>query len=138
MRTVSTATYPGLDGTSTDRRRVRIYGPEQTIINPPGGNPAAISSMPGLGAVIGSSSRLAGRVSIDLPGQAARFDSRPLSSQLLVAGASTVRLKVAAVKGLPAPKGGAVLFAKLYDVGPDGTRILPGSADQFGAGRSGR
>jgi ABC-2 type transport system ATP-binding protein len=128
VRTVSTGTYPGLDGTSTDRRRVRVYGPEQTIINPPGGNPAAISSMPGLGAVVGSSSRLAGRLSIDLPGQSARFDSRPLSSQLLVAGASTVRMRVSAVKGLPAPKGGAVLFAKLYDVGSDNTRTLPGSA----------
>jgi len=128
VRTVSTSTYPGLDGTSTDRRRVRVYGPEQTIINPPGGNPAAVSSMPGLGAVIGSSSRLAGRLSIDLPGQAARFDSRPLSSQLLIAGASTVRLQVGAVKGVPAPKSGAVLFAKLYDVGPDGTRLLPASA----------
>ena len=82
----STAAYPGLDGTTTDRRRVRVYGPEQTIINPPGGNPASISSMPGLGAVIGSSSRLAGRVAIDLPGQSARFTSRPLTSQLLIAG----------------------------------------------------
>ncbi len=128
VRTVSTAVYPGLDATTTDRRRVRVYGPEQTIINPPGGNPASVSSMPGLNAVIGSSSRLAGRVAIDLPGQSARFTSRPLSSQLLIAGSSTVRLRVAAVKGVPVPKGGAVLFAKLYDVGPDGTRILPGSA----------
>jgi ABC-2 type transport system ATP-binding protein len=128
VRTVSTSTYPGLGDTTTDRRRVRVYGPEQTIINPPGGNPAAVSSMPGLGAIIGSSSRLAGRVSIDLPGQSARFTSRPLSSQLLIAGASTVRLRVAGIKGAPVPEGGAVLFAKLYDVGPDGTRILPGSA----------
>jgi len=128
VRTVSTDVYPGLDGATTDRRRVRVYGPEQTIINPPGGNPASVSSMPGLNAVIGSSSRLAGRVAIDLPGQSARFTSRPLSSQLLIAGSSTVRLRVAAVKGVPVPKGGAVLFAKLYDVGPDGTRILPGSA----------
>jgi ABC-2 type transport system ATP-binding protein len=128
VRTVSTGTYPGLDGTTTDRRRVRVYGPEQTIVNPPGGNPASVSSMPGLGAIIGSSSRLAGRVAIDLPGQSARFTSRPLSSQLLITGSSTVRLRVAAIKGAPVPKGGAVLFAKLYDVGADGARILPGSA----------
>jgi ABC-2 type transport system ATP-binding protein len=127
VRTVSASTYPGLDGTVTDRRRVRVYGPEQTIINPPGGNPASVSSMPGLGAIIGSSSRLAGRVAIDLPGQSARFTSRPLSSQLLIAGSSTVKLRVSAVRGVPVPEGGAVLFAKLYDVGPDGTRILPGS-----------
>ena len=128
VRTVSTDTYPGVEGAAdTERRRVRIYGPEQTIINPPGGNPASVSSMPGLGAVIGSSSRLAGRLAIDLPGQAARFTSRPLNSQLLIAGASTVRLRVSTLPGVPAPDG-AVLFAKLYDVGPDGTRLLPGSA----------
>ncbi|MGH3875691.1 MAG: alpha/beta fold hydrolase [Actinophytocola sp.] len=128
VRTVSTDVYPGLDGTNTNRRPVRIYGPEQTIVNPPGGNPAAVSSMPGLGAIIGSSSRLAGRVSIDLPGQSARFTSRPLTSQLLIAGSSTVRLRVSTVPGAPVPEGGAVLFAKLYDVGSDGARLLPGSA----------
>jgi ABC-2 type transport system ATP-binding protein len=128
VRTVSTGTYPGVEGTpAAERRQVRIYGPEQTIINPPGGNPASVSSMPGLGAVIGSSSRLAGRLAIDLPGQAARFTSRPLNNQLLIAGASTVRLRVSSLPGLPAPDG-AVLFAKLYDVGPDGVRLLPGSA----------
>ena len=131
VRTVSAAAYPGLPGDpATDRRSVRIYGPEQTIINPPGGNPASISSLPGLGAMIGTSSRLVNQLSIDLPGQSARFDSRPLSSQLLIAGASTVRLRVAAVPELaPTAQDGAVLFAKLYDVGPDGnSRVLPGSA----------
>ena len=129
VRTVSAGAYPGLQGGApTDRRRVRVYGPEQTIINPPGGNPASVSSLPGLGSIIGTSSRLVGRVSIDLPGQAARFTSRPLSSQLLIAGASTVRMRVSAVPGAVPQGGGAVLFAKLYDVGPDGARILPGSA----------
>ncbi len=130
VRTVSTGTYPGLAGNDdTERRRVPVSGPEQTIVNPPGGNPASVSSLPGLGSIIGSSSRLVGRVSIDLPGQAARFVSPPLTSQLLIAGASTVRLRVAAVPGAAPPaKDGAVLFAKLYDVGPDGARVLPGSA----------
>ncbi|GAB3449859.1 alpha/beta fold hydrolase [Actinophytocola sediminis] len=128
VRTVSTGTYPGIDGAGeTERRRVPLYGPEQTIINPPGGNPASVSSMPGLGAVIGSSSRLAGRLAIDLPGQAARFASRPVNNQLLIAGSPTVRLRVAGMPGMPAPDG-AVLFAKLYDVGKDGIRLLPGSA----------
>jgi ABC-2 type transport system ATP-binding protein len=68
-------------------------------------------------------------VSIDLPGQAARFTSRPLTNQLLIAGASTVRLRVAAVpNAAPPAQEGAVLFAKLYDVSADGTRLLPGSA----------
>src|SRR5205814_1772425 len=51
-----------------------------------------------------------------------RFASQPLDAQLLIAGASTVRLRVSG------PASGAVLFAKLYDVGPDGVRTLPGSA----------
>jgi ABC-2 type transport system ATP-binding protein len=128
VRTVSTSTYPGIEGAQqTERRQVPVYGPEQTIINPPGGNPASVSSMPGLGAVIGSSSRLAGRLAIDLPGQAARFASRPLNNQLLIAGSSTVRLRVSSLPGVPTPDG-AVLFAKLYDVGADGIRLLPGSA----------
>lgn len=131
VRTVSTSTYPGLSGgTATERKAVRIYGAEQTIINPPGGNPASISSLPGLGAMIGTSSRLVNQLSIDLPGQSARFSSRPLSEQLLIAGSSTVNLRVAAVPnaGPPASEG-AVLFAKLYDVAPDGSsRVLPGSA----------
>lgn len=130
VRTVSTNAYPGLSGgTTTDRQPVRVYGEEQTIINPPGGNPASISNLPGLGSIIGTSSRLANRVSIDLPGQAARFSSRPLTNQLLIAGASTVRLRISALpNAAPPAQDGAVLFAKLYDVGPDGTRLLPGSA----------
>jgi ABC-2 type transport system ATP-binding protein len=130
VRTVTTSAYPGLSGNdATERRRVPVRGQEQTIVNPPGGNPASVSSLPGLGSIIGSSSRLVGRVSIDLPGQAARFVSDKFTSQLLIAGASTVRLRVAAVPGAAPPaQDGAVLFAKLYDVGPDGARVLPGSA----------
>ncbi|CRK56237.1 Methionine ABC transporter ATP-binding protein [Alloactinosynnema sp. L-07] len=128
VRTVTAAAYPGLGGdASTERRRIAVNGEPQTVVNPPGGNPASISSMPGLGAVISGSSRLSGRVSIDLPGQSARFASAPLSQQLLIAGASTAKLRVSTMPNLPAPDG-AVLFAKLYDVGPDGIRTLPGSA----------
>jgi ABC-2 type transport system ATP-binding protein len=131
VRTVHADTYPGLRGAqATTRRQLKVYGPEQTIINPPGGNPASISSLPGLGAMIGTSSRLVNQLSIDLPGQSARFDSRPLSEQLLIAGSSTVSIHLSAVPGAaPPPQDGAVLFAKLYDVAPDGSsRVLPGSA----------
>ncbi|GLZ36846.1 ABC transporter ATP-binding protein [Actinokineospora sp. NBRC 105648] len=127
VRTVSTGAYPGLSGgAATERRPLALTGGEQTVVNPPGGNPASISSMPGLGSVISGSARLAGRISIDLPGQAARFSSPTMTGQLLIAGASTARLRVASAQG--AAPDGAVLFAKLYDVGPDGVRTLPGSA----------
>jgi ABC-2 type transport system ATP-binding protein len=128
VRTVSAGTYPGIgDAAVTERRTVPLSGEEQTIINPPGGNPASVSSLPGLGAIIGSSSRLAGRVAIDLPGQSARFISEPVDNQLLIAGSPTVRLRVSALPG-QASQDGAVLFAKVYDVGAEGARVLPGSA----------
>lgn len=127
VRTVTASAYPGLTGGQpAERRPVRLFGAEQTIINPPGGNPASLSSLPGLSSMIGSSSQLANRVAVDLPGQSARFSSRPQNSQLLIAGAPTIRLRVSALPQNP-PRNGAVLFAKLYDIGPDGTRFLPGS-----------
>jgi ABC-2 type transport system ATP-binding protein len=127
VRTVTAAAYPGLtNGEPVQRRRVSLVGTEQTIVNPPGGNPASLSSLPGLGSIIGNSSRLANRVAVDLPGQAARFTSQPQGSQLLIAGAPTARLRVSGLPRNPAPQS-AVLFAKLYDIGPDGVRTLPGS-----------
>jgi ABC-2 type transport system ATP-binding protein len=129
VRTVTAGAYPGLaGGAPTERRALSLAGPGQIVVNPPGGNPASVSNMPGLGSVIGSSSRLANRVSVDLPGQSARFRSAPLDAQLLIAGAATITLDVAALPLTPPSPDGAVLFAKLYDVGPDGVRTLPGSA----------
>ena len=128
VRTVTADAYPGLSGdTATERRQIQVNGEPQTVVNPPGGNPASISSMPGLGSVISGSSRLSGRVSVDLPGQSARFASTAFTQQLLIAGATTARLNISTMPNLPSPDG-AVLFAKLYDVGPDGLRTLPASA----------
>lgn len=123
VRSVSAVAYPGLTGPGTKRERVALAGDPQAVVNPPGGEPGAVSNLPGLTSLLSSSSRLAGRVAVDLPGQTARFDSQPLHSQLLVTGSSRVRLRVS---GRPGSSG--VLFAKLYDVGPDGTKMLPGSA----------
>lgn len=127
IRTVTASTYPGLGSDQTGRQPVALQGPPQVVINPPGGNPASVSSMPGLGAAIGGSSRTAGRLAIDLPGQVARFSSAPMTNQLLISGSSTIRLHVDAVPGTPVPQDGVVLFAKLYDVGSDGQRTLPAS-----------
>jgi ABC-2 type transport system ATP-binding protein len=128
VRTVTAGSYPGLTGAEpTQRRQLPVFGREQTIVNPPGGNPASISNMPGLGSMLSTSSRFSNRIAIDLPGQSARFSSRPLSQQLLIAGATTARIRVSTLPQLPSPEG-AVLFAKLYDVGPDQVRTLPGSA----------
>lgn len=108
--------YPGLAGTSS--RTVALAGGEQTIANPAGGSPPAISSLPGIGGLSQLSSLGAG-ISLDFPGQSARFDSAPLGSGIRVTGAPavTVRVKTAAED--------AVLFAKLYDVAADGRQTLP-------------
>ncbi|PWK82014.1 ABC-2 type transport system ATP-binding protein [Lentzea atacamensis] len=125
LRTVVAPSYPGLSGAATERRTVKLSGREQVAVNPAGGNPAAISNLPGLGSALARSSSISSRLSIDLPGQAAVFTSDALDSQLLLTGSSTVRLRVA--RG-DQSSGEAILFAKLYDVSGDGTRVLPGSA----------
>ena len=129
LRTVVAPHYPGLPGSEpVERRAVPLAGREQTVVNPAGGNPAAVSSLPGLGSALSRSSSVAARLAVDLPGQAAVFASEPFTSQVLLTGASTVRLRVAAVPGQPVPADGAVLFVKLYDADSNGVRTLPGSA----------
>ncbi|MGH3951890.1 MAG: ATP-binding cassette domain-containing protein, partial [Pseudonocardiaceae bacterium] len=129
VRIVQADAYPGLDGSTTPREQFTLSGEEQQILNPPGGNPAAVSGIPGAGSVIGRSSRLSSLLGIDLPGQSAQFVSPVLADQVVITGSSTARLRVSAVPRADAPaQGDAILFVKLYDVGPEGTRSLPGSA----------
>ncbi|MGN9841754.1 CocE/NonD family hydrolase [Nonomuraea sp. H19] len=99
------ASYPGLAG--TDTTTVELSGPTQNIVNPPGGAPASISTVPGIGGLLGGQNTAG--VSIDMPGQSAAFESRPLTAPLQLTGSSTAKIKVSG-------KGEATLFAKLYDV----------------------
>jgi ABC-2 type transport system ATP-binding protein len=121
VRILNAPDYPGLTGGATQREALALRGGQQTIVNPPGGVPAAVSGIPGLNGLAGSS-RLSGLFGVDPPGESARFTTAPVDSQLLVAGSSTIRLRVAG----STPD--AVLFVKLYDVNPDGTRALPANA----------
>ncbi|RBY96088.1 ABC transporter [Blastococcus sp. TF02-8] len=115
-RTVVADAYPGLDGERpAPRREVRIDGPLQPVVTPAGGTPAAVTTVPGLGALTAA----LGGTTLEIPGQFAAFESAPLDDAVEVVGASTVDLLVAA------PGGTATLFAKLYDVGPDGGTTLP-------------
>ncbi|MEU9016468.1 alpha/beta fold hydrolase [Actinomadura sp. NPDC048394] len=109
-------TYPGLSG---DPQHLPLDGAEQTIHNPAGGSPAAVSALPGLGALgsLGSLGAAGGGLPTDMPGQTATFDTRPLGHSLRITGAATVRLHVAE-NGTAGESG--PLFAKLYDVPPDG------------------
>ncbi|MGI8692667.1 MAG: alpha/beta fold hydrolase [Geodermatophilaceae bacterium] len=109
--------YPGLAGAGagTERNDIPLAGPTQLAVTPPGGTPAAISSLPGLTQV---TSLLDGLV-LDLPGQSAAFQSAVFDEPVQVVGTPTVSVRIAA------PAGEAVLFAKLYDIDADGQAALP-------------
>ncbi|MFC8344585.1 CocE/NonD family hydrolase [Streptomyces sp. NPDC057280] len=120
LRGASSDTYPGLH--SGDRTFALTGREEQRVTNPAGANPPGVSALPGLGSAGGLAqlSSLGVGVSLDFPGQYARFDSAPVTDDLRITGAPTATVHVTSTSD------DAVLFAKLYDVGPDGTRqVLP-------------
>ncbi|WP_433500444.1 alpha/beta fold hydrolase [Sphaerimonospora sp. CA-214678] len=111
--------YPGLSG--AEPATVTISGPDQPVANPPGGSPPSISSLPGFGGLLGGGSGGLGggaSVALDMPGQAAAFESAPLPAPLQVTGNPTVRIKVYGT-------GEATLFAKLYDSSDGALTVLP-------------
>ncbi|SEC86728.1 ABC-2 type transport system ATP-binding protein [Streptomyces misionensis] len=119
LRGASANAYPGL---RADRHAVPLTGGEQRVENPAGGSPPAVSAVPGLGgsAGLGRLSSLGLGVSLDFPGQYARFDSAPLTRDLQITGTPTARIH------LRSTGDDAVLFGKVYDVGPDGgQQVLP-------------
>ncbi|MET9019383.1 alpha/beta fold hydrolase [Actinopolymorpha sp. NPDC004070] len=138
--------YPRLDG-DRPARTVALRGSPREVGNPPAGTPAAVSSLPGLGALAGSllsrsstgalsgsssepsagssvesplAGALGGALTTDVPGQFVSYDSAPLTAPVDVTGAPTVRIRAASSSG------SAVLFVKLYDVAAGGARELPG------------
>ena len=125
-RTVHAAAYPGLGGDAVQRRELILHGPPQQVVRPPGGSPAALSSLPGLNPGLGTA--LPGGGALDVPGQSATFLSDPLTEPVEIVGAPRIQLRVAAIPTIAAPTAEAVLFVKLYDMGPDGRRTLPGGA----------
>ncbi|MGH3897789.1 MAG: alpha/beta fold hydrolase [Pseudonocardiaceae bacterium] len=129
QRTVITPAYPGLDGVGVQRREQALSGGPQQVVRPPGGSPAALSSLPGLSSALSEAAGGLSGVAMDLPGQTATFVTDPLADPLEIAGAPRIRLQVAAAPtGTTAPPSEAVLFVKLYDLGPDQRRTLPGGA----------
>jgi ABC-2 type transport system ATP-binding protein len=127
-RTLTAPAYPGLPGTAPLLTTpLALQGDPQQVLHPAGGNPAAITSLPGLGGALGA---VAGRLSAaaaDLPGQSATFSTAPLEASLVVAGAPRVQVSIARVPGQPAPAA-AVLFARITELSPDGRQTLLGGA----------
>ncbi|QKW06590.1 alpha/beta fold hydrolase [Streptomyces sp. NA04227] len=121
--------YPGLGNRP---RTFELGGGTQRFQNPPGGNPPAISALPGLGGGGGGGeggggapglaqlSSLGVGISFDFPGQHARFDSAPLGRDLRVTGSPKVKVR------LKSSSADMVLFGKVYDVAPGGDgQVLP-------------
>jgi ABC-2 type transport system ATP-binding protein len=127
-RTVEAPAYPGLGGApAVSTEPLPLEGDPQVALVPAGGNPAAITSLPGLGGALGTIGNRVAAFTAELPGQSAVFRTAPVAAPLLVAGAPRVDLAVARVPGQPAPDE-AVLFAKVYEIASDGTRTLLGGA----------
>ncbi|MFF7753630.1 CocE/NonD family hydrolase [Streptomyces sp. NPDC007971] len=119
LRGASATGYPGLHG---HRRTIALTGREQHFANPAGASPPALSALPGLGGSgsLAQLSALGVGVSLDFPGQYAKFDSAPLATGLTVTGSPTVTVRVTSTGD------DAVLFGKVYDVGPGGRQqVLP-------------
>ncbi|MFD3501966.1 CocE/NonD family hydrolase [Streptomyces sp. NPDC058676] len=117
-RGASDDTYPGLE---SGRKSFALTGREQHFANPAGANPPAVSALPGLGGGgLAQLSSLGVGISLDFPGQFARFESKPVADDVRITGSPTVTVHVESTSD------DAVLFGKVYDVGPGGTRqVLP-------------
>ncbi|MEV5870213.1 CocE/NonD family hydrolase [Streptomyces tendae] len=119
LRGASADRYPGLEN---GQRSVPLRGREQSVDNPAGASPPAVSALPGIGGAGGLSqlSSLGVGVSLDFPGQYAAFESAPVGDDLRITGSPTATAHVRSTTE------DAVLFAKVYDVGPGGTSpVLP-------------
>lgn len=111
---------PTTGGQGGGGRSAPTDGLTQTFRNPAGANPPSISAVPGIGGGLSQLSSLGVGLSLDFPGQYARFESAPLKNTVRVTGSPTVRVNV------KADQGDAVLFGKVYDVSPDGKQqVLP-------------
>ncbi|MBT2401544.1 alpha/beta fold hydrolase [Streptomyces sp. ISL-100] len=120
LRGATSDRYPGLEA---GRRELKLTTGkrEQHFANPAGANPPAISAVPGVGA-LSQLSGLGVGLSLDFPGQNARFETAALTSDLRVTGSPTVKVNVK----VKSDRDDAVLFGKVYDVSADGRQqVLP-------------
>ncbi|HEX2705598.1 MAG TPA: ATP-binding cassette domain-containing protein, partial [Candidatus Lustribacter sp.] len=105
----SLAAYPGL-GAALSLTRVALplkAAQPQTLLTPPGGQPASVTTIPGLGA-LGAS--IAPYQLAALRGQSAAFDTAPVPSRTGVVGAPRVRLRVTSTGEV------VTLFVSLWQV----------------------
>ena len=113
--------YPGVGG--AEQQTVVLQGPPQQVLAPPGGVPAAISSLPGLGGLGGLVGQLAGGLGAALGGdeQTAVFTSEELPGPLRIVGSSRVTLTVSSDR----PVEQATLFTAVRIIDEQGRSRLP-------------
>ncbi|MGW8985669.1 alpha/beta fold hydrolase [Streptomyces parvus] len=119
VRGATASRYPGATGTG--RRTVPLDAGEQTLAHPAGGMPPTVTAVPGLGVPAlpgGIAAAFGGGPPPGRTGREAVFTGSPLSAPLRITGSATFDLTVRSDRA-------AVLFARLYDVGPDGAQSLP-------------
>ena len=106
-----------------ESRGVPLIGEPQPVLSPPGGEPSALTSLPGTGPLLGVAGSLtgAGYQLAALPGASATFETAPFESSLTIAGAPTTELTVTSTTT------DATLFVSAWIVSADGDPSLPRS-----------
>ena len=101
----------------------QITADSQTMVTPPAGAPSGLGGLDVLGAV---SPVPLDQPDVNPPGSYVDWLTPVLGSPVTVVGSPRFTVRVSAPTVLPTtdPAGQLVLFAKLYDVGPDGTAAL--------------
>jgi ABC-2 type transport system ATP-binding protein len=105
-----------------------LTGNRQSLVSPPGGTPAALTSLPGTGPALAGATGLAGYGLGVLPGQSATFTSGPLPEPLSWVGSGRVELLVTSSTTT------ATLFASVWDLGPDAAPATPSPGDATDGG----
>ncbi|WP_375431201.1 alpha/beta fold hydrolase [uncultured Friedmanniella sp.] len=116
--------YPGR-GVATDTETLGLAGDRQSVLSPPGGTPAALTSLPGTGGALAAAAGIAGYGLGVLPGRSATFTTTPLTAPRALVGSGRVQLEVTSSTAT------ATLFVSLWDLGPDTvpTRGAPSADD---------
>ncbi|MFM1917530.1 MAG: hypothetical protein RJB01_1045, partial [Actinomycetota bacterium] len=108
--------YPGVFATTP--LTIKLETETQQILAPAGGVPAAVSSLPGLGALSGAAGAF---LNFPLPNQSALFTSQPLDASTSIVGSPRVRLSVSS----DTPRSDVTLFVNLRILGGTGIPEVP-------------
>jgi ABC-2 type transport system ATP-binding protein len=120
--TVRAPAYPGR-GSELGVQPLALSGERQSLVSPPGGTPAALTSLPGTGPALAAATGLAGYGLGVLPGQSASFTTEPLPEPYSWVGSGRVELEVSSSTAA------ATLFASVWDLGPDTVPPTPSPGD---------